>query len=104
MNQLVGSQMLVLWEEESLKMRKEGVVQQLSVSPAIGHCVSFAATCKSPLRLFHKRYQALYVCVCVSPSLTPTCLISRCFSSRKLVTKVVTYDTQGGAGFLEVSV
>lgn len=34
LNWLIGSQMLVLRKDESLKMRKEGVVQQLSVSTA----------------------------------------------------------------------
>ena len=41
--------MLVLWDEERLKMRKEGV------STAVSRYVSLAVTCKSALRLFHKR-------------------------------------------------
>lgn len=32
--------MPLLWEEESLKMRKEGVVQQLSVSTVVSRYVS----------------------------------------------------------------
>lgn len=88
--------MLVLWEEESLKMRKEGVVQQLPVSTAISRYDSLAVTYGSTLRLFHKRYQALRICVHVNPSLIPRCLISSCFSAkkpRKLYTKIVTWDT-----------
>lgn len=76
--------MLVLWEEESLKMRKEGVVQQLPVSTAISRYDSLAVTCRSTLRLFHKRYQALHICVHANPSLIPRCLISSCFSAKKL--------------------